>query len=335
MKASELPEIGIRLSGALNPRRCVELATAAEDAGFASVWFAENPFQRGIMATVGACAAATRHTRMGIGVINPYSRHPVQIAMDVAALDELSDGRVVLGVGSGIAGGMRRMGFDPGRPVAAVSEAIAIIRAMLSGEAVKFNGRLFSVDGVRLDFPARQLPIYMAAGSERALRVCGRVADGLIISNMTPPRLTERLTEIVVEAATKAGKGKPRVVQYVPCTIGLDNATARQAAKTTIGEALALLWPIGDEWLQRREAAVAATDIPRHEFRAALDRLRCGEAAADVLEDRFVDAFAIAGTVEECLQQAAHYRRAGVDELALTFAGAEPVEQMTHLAKAL
>jgi len=335
MSALELPEIGVRLSGALDPHCSIELATAADGTGFASVWFAENPFQRGIMATVGACAAATRRARIGIGVINPYSRHPVQIAMDIAALDELSSGRVVLGLGSGIAGGMRQMGFDPGRPVAAVSEAIAIIRAMLGGEAVKFNGRVFSVDGVRLDFPARQLPIYMAAGSERALRVCGMVADGLIISNMTPPRLTERLTEIVVEAATVAGKEKPRVVQYVPCAIGADNEAARRIAITMIGEALTLLWPIGDEWPQRREAAVEATGVPRHEFRAALDRLRLGEAAADVLDDRFVDAFALAGTAEECLRQAARYHRAGVDELALTFAGAEPVEQMTHLAKAL
>ena len=61
-----LPQIGIRVSGGLTPRRCIELAQAAEAAGFASVWFAENPFWRGVLTTAGACAAATRRVRIGV-----------------------------------------------------------------------------------------------------------------------------------------------------------------------------------------------------------------------------------------------------------------------------
>lgn len=331
-----MPDIGIRVSGAIAPQRCVELAGAAEDAGFTSIWFAENPLQRGIMATAGACATATRRLRIGVGVINPYSRHPAQIAMDFAALDELSGGRAVLGLGSGIAAAVQRMGVDAGRPVAAVQEAIGIIRALLAGDEVTMHGRVFDVAGLRPAFGVpRQIPIYMAAASERALRVCGQIADGLVVSNMTPSRSTARMTAIVAEAAGRAGRPMPRIVQYVPCVVGTDSEAARREIKTAIGEALTMLWPAGDDWPRRRETAVAESGIPRRDVAAALERLRCRENAADALDDRFVTAFGIAGTADECLQQAAAYRAAGADELALTFAGSQPELGIASLGRCL
>jgi 5,10-methylenetetrahydromethanopterin reductase len=332
---SKLPAISIRVSGAVEPRRCIELAKAADDAGLAGMWFAENPFQRGVMATAGACAAATRRLRIGVGVVNPYMRHPVQIAMDFAALDELSGGRAILGIGSGIAGSLKRMGVGIDRPVSAVHEAIEMIRALLAGGSATLNGRVFQIDGARLEFPARPLPIYMAAASERALKVCGAVADGCIVSNMTPPLTTRRMGVMVADAAADAGRPTPRIVQYVPCAIAADGEVARRAVKTTIGEALTLLWPTGDAWPRRREATVADSGIARNDFVTALERLRRGDAAADVLDERFVAAFAIAGTVAECLEQAAGYREVGVDELALTFTGPQPADGLIQLAAAL
>jgi 5,10-methylenetetrahydromethanopterin reductase len=327
-----LPELGLRLSGALDPKRCVELARAADIAGFASVWFAENPFQRGVLATAGACAVATQRVRIGIGVVNPYTRHPVQIAMDFAALDELSDGRVVLGIGSGIAPPIARMGIANDRPVAAVREAIIIVRALLAGESVTMRGRVFALDGARLHFrPSRSdVPIYMAAGSERALRVCGEIADGLVVSNLTPPRLAARMTAMVAEAAAKARRPKPRVVQYAPCSVRADGAAARDAVKQTIGETLTLLWPRGDDWPKRREAVVAESGIPRAEFVDTLARLRQGEDAASVLDDRYVAAFALAGTGDECHRQAAHYGAAGVGELALSLSTADEIAALSR-----
>lgn len=321
-----LSEFGLRLSGALDPRKCVELARAAEKAGLVSVWFAENPFQRGVLVTAGASAAVTERVRIGVGVVNPFTRHPVQIAMDFAALDELSGGRAVLGIGSGIAPPIARIGAANDRPVAAVQEAIDIVRRLMTGESVTISGRVFSLDGARLDFwHSRKLPIYMAAGSDRALRICGQIADGFVISNMTPPRLAARMIETVAEAAAKAGRPRPRVVQYVPCAVSADGGEARQVVKRVIGETLTLLWPAGDKWPKRREAVVAKSGIPRPEFAAALARLRRGDEAVSVLDERFVAAFAIAGTPAECREQPALYRAAGVDELALSISSAEQI----------
>jgi 5,10-methylenetetrahydromethanopterin reductase len=330
-----LPEIGIRLSGALAPRRCVALTKAAEAAGLASVWFAENPFQRGVMATAGACTAATERVRIGVGVANPYGRHPTLIAMDFAALDELSGGRAILGIGSGIAAAVRRMGFIDNRPVTAVREAIAVIRAMLAGDPATVDGKVFAIDGARLGFPPprRDPPIYMAAAGEPALRVCGLVADGLIVSNLTPPRTTARLARTLRAAAEHAGRPMPRVVQYVPCAVGADGDAARVEVTHVLGDLLTALWPSAANWPATKEAIVADSGIPREEFAAALDRLRRGENQSTVLDARYVSAFAIAGTSRECLRQIAAYRGAGVDELALTFAGPDPEAGIAALAR--
>jgi 5,10-methylenetetrahydromethanopterin reductase len=232
----------------------------------------------------------------------------------------------VLGIGSGIAPPIARMGVVNDQPVAAVREAIDIVRGLLAGDNVTMSGRVFRLDDARLDFrPSRNLPIYMAAGSGLALRTCGEIADGFVVSNMTPPRLAARMIEIVAEAAIKAGRPRPRIVQYAPCAVSADGEAARQAVKRTVGETLTLLWPAGDEWPRRREAVVAESGIPRREFATAIARLRSGEDAAAALDERFVAAFTIAGTAKECYEQAALYRAAGVDELALSFGSAEEI----------
>jgi 5,10-methylenetetrahydromethanopterin reductase len=331
-----LPEIGIRLSGALDPRRCVELAQAAEKAGFTSVWFAENPFQRGVLATAGACAIATQRVRIGAGVVNPYSRHPTLIAMEFAALDELSGGRALLGIGSGISAAVQRMGFANEQPVTAVREAIEIIRAMLRGEPAEMNGRVFSVSRAQLGFqpPRPDLPIYMAAAGDPGIRTCGEIADGLIISNLTPPRSTERLAaKLATAAASCAGRPRPRIVQYIPCAVRPDGDAARAAVKAVIGEMLISFWPPNSDWPPAKQRLLEESGIPRRDFLSALDRLRRGEDALAVLDERFVAAFAIAGEAEECQQQAARYGVGGVDELALTFAGAHPLEDMAYFSR--
>jgi hypothetical protein len=98
---------------------------------------------------------------------------------------------------------------------------------------------------------------------------------------------------------------------------------------------LTAFWPVGGDWPELRETIVGHSGISKGEMVAALARLRRGEPPDRVLDDRFVEAFAIAGTAEECLATAARYRVAGVHELALTFVGAQAAEQMAHLGRAV
>src|SRR6478672_1641045 len=163
MGVAELPKLSVRLSGAVDPRRCVDLANIAEANGFHSLWFAENAFSRGVLPAASACAAATRRLGIGIGVFNPYNRHPTLIAMEIGALDELAQGRARLGIGSGIASATQRMGLRPDLPLAGLRDAITIVRAMLAGQEVNYAGKVFSATKVKLEYQALRpdLPLLM------------------------------------------------------------------------------------------------------------------------------------------------------------------------------
>ena len=232
----------------LTPRRSIELAKAAEANNFSSVWFAENPFNRGVLPAAAACAVATKPLGIGIGVFNPYNRHPTLIAMEIGALDELAQGRARLGIGSGIASAVQRMGLSPELPIGAVRDAITIVRALLKGEEVNHAGRVFSAHKVKLDYapPRPDMPLLMAARGDRAIALCGEIADGLMISNLCPPDFTAHAAEELRAAAQKAQRPPPSTSsQYVPCAARADRAEAYRLAKESLGEALPGFWSLG------------------------------------------------------------------------------------------
>src|SRR2546422_6918307 len=112
---ASLPTIGTRVHGGMPPQACVEIAQAAERSGLAGIWFAENPFYRGVLPAVAAAAIATKRINIGIGVFNPFNRHPTLIAMEIGALDELAGGRGGVGIRAGIKVG--QMGVPAPRPL--------------------------------------------------------------------------------------------------------------------------------------------------------------------------------------------------------------------------
>lgn len=334
--AHELPDIGLRLHGGVPPERCVELAKAVEANGLASVWIAENPFERGVLPAAAACAPATGRIRIGIGVWNPYMRHPSLIAMEAGALDELTRGRAAVGIGSGIASAIGKLGVENKKPLAALRDTFAIVRAMLRGEEVSYAGAVFSAKAVRLGYkaPRPDMPLFMAARGDKAVALCGEIADGLMISNMCPAPFTARAVDILNAAAARAGRGAPRVVQYVPCLPLPDGGEARRAIKAALAPMVRQYWSTAQTVPSAKEG-LRCSGIPESDFQSACDRLAAGERPDAVLDDRFVEAFAIAGAARDCLEQIAAYRRAGVTELALTFVGAEPVADIAYLAAAL
>ena len=164
---SDLPRLAIRLSGAMDSRGCVALARQAEGCGFATVWFAENPYQRGVLPAATACAVETSRLRLGIGIFNPYNRHPTLMAMEIGALDELSNGRAILGIGAGVPAWINKIvPFE--KPLSALRDATKIARGLLSGEEVTYEGKVFSANGVRLEYPLTRdrVPVYVAAMAE-------------------------------------------------------------------------------------------------------------------------------------------------------------------------
>jgi 5,10-methylenetetrahydromethanopterin reductase len=331
----DFSRIGVRVHGGMPAVRCIALAEAAEANGFSSLWFAENPFNRGVMPAVAGAVLATKRLKIGLGVVNPYNRHPTLIAMEIAALDELAGGRAALGIGSGIGERVMRMGLSYDKPLGAMRDAIAITKGMLRGDAVTYAGAVFSVHGAKLEFPAPRpdMPIYMAAMGEQALRLCGQIADGLMISNLCPPGFAGHARTIMAEGAAKAGREPPQtIIQYVPCIVSEDRVAARRQVRTTLGEMLSAYSALYDRWPATKAAIIRDSGIAEEEFPIAIARIKAGEAPADVLDERYVDAYAIAGNTDDWLAGVQRFMRAGVSELVLTFVSSDPQRDMALLA---
>lgn len=328
---------GMRLDGWMAPSRCVELAVAAEKAGFDAIWFAENPYGRGVIPAVAACMLATKTIEVGIGVFNPFNRHPTLIAMEMGALDELSNGRSNLGLGAGVQKILAKARISSDKPIAAMRDAINIVRQLMTGQSVTYEGKIFSALDIKLEFePLRKnYPIVMAAMGDQALRLSGEIADGVMISNLCTTGFTKRAIEIISSSADKRTlPAPPRIIQYAPCVAKTDRKAARDFAKQVVGGMI--MRSFGHEGTpQSRQWHLIGSDLPESHFEGIQQRLAAGENGADVVSDTVLDLYAVAGDANDCLKAYQRYFDAGVDEVVVTFRGPDPLEEMSYLSDAL
>ena len=165
----------------------LEIATLADEAGFDSVWNGEF-FNRNGLVTLAAVATCTKRAKIATGIAYAYMRNPVLNAAGAMDIDELSNGRMILGLGSGTRS-MNEMWYgEPFEPRSAVKmkECVALIRKIWA--AHKGGGMRFEGDFYRLNIPAYsrpnivrdRIPLYLAGVQKGMVRTTGEVADGLV-----------------------------------------------------------------------------------------------------------------------------------------------------------
>jgi coenzyme F420-dependent glucose-6-phosphate dehydrogenase len=201
------------------PETLVEHAVAAEDAGFDGLlvsdhfhpWVDDAGAAGYAFATIGAIARATHQVRITTGVITPLFRfHPAVVAQAAATLDRLSGGRFDLGVGTGENINEGPLGYPfprYGERSRRISEALDIMRRLLDGEKLTYQGRYYRTDRARLySPPLRRLPIWMAAAGPRSATLAAQKADGIITSVKDPAETMEKVVEPARLAAAAAGR---------------------------------------------------------------------------------------------------------------------------------
>ena len=158
-------------------RNIVDVVKLAEDIGFDNVWITDHYNNRDVFEVLAIVANNTSTIKMGSGVSNPYVRNPVTIAAATATLDEISDGRAIVGVGPGDKATMETLNLTWNKPVATVKDAINTIRTLVDGNILGDNASLNGISRIQ-DY----IPIYMAAQGPRMLEASGEVADGTLIN---------------------------------------------------------------------------------------------------------------------------------------------------------
>ena len=288
-----------------------EYGRIAEAEGYDSLWVTERYFHEETFSLLGFLAAATEAIKLGVGVINPFTRNPALLGMAAATLDRISDGRFLLGLGrsdrSVIQG---KMGIPYTEPLATLKDAVGILRDLLSGETVSINGR-FRLHGVHLAVqPIQQPPpIYLAAIGLRSLRLAGAVADGVLLNAYVPTDYIRYAVREIRQAAEAAGRD-PSAID-ITCMLVIRLTDDPESLMPALKERIVRLLDeahVGEILLEKGgfDPSILAP------LRASV-RSDGGKSATGLISDEMVRAFYVIGSAEECRSRIAEYRRAGVD----------------------
>ncbi|NJN17402.1 MAG: LLM class flavin-dependent oxidoreductase [Oscillochloris sp.] len=222
----------LRFNNDLPVRTYMALAQTAEAAGFDQLWVSNDLFLRGVWPILSAAAMATERIELGTCIVNPYTTHPAEIVMQAAALDELSNGRMLLGVSAGAAEFLDWVGVPQKRPLTITDEAIRRMRDLLAGMRGPWQGVVWPDWGpaAYMRFPTRRIPIYLGATSPRMHRLIGSLADGGL-PLLFPPESYTQVAERVAAGAAESGRD-PAGIDLAACIwVSLDdNAAAAEAA---------------------------------------------------------------------------------------------------------
>ena len=167
----------------------VEAVRVAETCGLDEIWIADEGVGREPFTILGAAALATSRITLAVGITSPLLRHPGALAATAATLDELSNGRAILGLGIGGTESLEPFGIEITRPIAVMDHAITVGRGVLGRRDVPG----YAVPDHAM--PAREVPIWMGARGPQMIRLAARRTDGIFISGCTADQVRTIVTE--------------------------------------------------------------------------------------------------------------------------------------------
>ncbi len=274
----------------------VKAAQLADERGFHSVWTTEFFHQHGFV-RLGAVAAATQRVQLGTAIAYAFMRTPMLAASAAMDIDEISGGRVILGLGSGTRSMNQKwysMPFDT-PPAPRMRDAIGLIRAAVDaqkGGGLEYESENYNVtipQFMRPHAPRPQIPIYLAAVNAGMIKAAAKCADGLIGHPIFTRKYIEQSVAPVLEGT------KCELTPYVMCSVSEDEEEARREVRSQIAfyYTTRLYHTVLDAHGWRPMGEEIAHAFRKMDFKAM-------NAA---VTDELVDAIAIAGTPDQVRDQ--------------------------------
>lgn len=270
-----------------------KIATKIESLGFDSVWVPDHGVDP--MATLSFIAASTRKIKLGTCVLIPDHRHPVLLAREISALDNLSKGRFILGLGAGE--GKEIFGTPLDKPVARMLETIKILKGLWERSKVTYHGRFWKIKDYSLELKPLQKPhppIWIGASGPRMLKITATHGNGCFGPQLIPERYQEWLNKLR-DITKKVGRNPEEVTPaHLPFTsISHDHDTALKWLEAHVK--WFLVW-----------ASQPPSSLPQ-----TLGYKEIWEKEENVPREAVERCF-IVGTPEECTQKMKKFARSGV-----------------------
>ncbi len=302
------------------------VAREAEAIGFSTLWIWDTTiYTKDAYIALAVAAQATNKIKLGPGVSNPLTRHISVIANGIATLDDLSNGRAVLGVGRGAPGSANALGYAT-ESMAQFEARLRDLQALVYGKEVEVEGR----GTYRVQAVGRRVPVYLSVWGPRMTELAGRLTDGALIagpSNTTAMGLKVRRLR---EAAQSAGRGPGKVEAHVQLTISWDDSPDK---------AIERVRPVVTYQL-RRAPATWREEMPESlqdevaAIRGAKSFGRSPSGGGEGLaSDALVRHAAIVGTMEECRERVREIVRLGPEEVVFRLPAENRMETLKGLGE--
>lgn len=285
----------------------IERVKLAEKLGYETVFTTHTIARDGLM-TLAAYAPHTSRVKIGTGVLPAFPRHPVALAIEAATLDEISGGRLVLGIGPSHKITMENWyAIRMDRPLARLREIVQIVRSIFTTGRVEFAGEFYKAQYAFMGYEARKdLPIYISALAPNMLKFCAEACDGTILWSCAPRYIREVVAPTIRASAEAAGRdpASVEIVAAVPSAVTENVQAARDGFRREFFPYMTLPFyrrviegaGFGDE-IRAFDAANGKGDFP---------------GALACISDRLLEDFAAIGSVETVRAKVAEYREAGV-----------------------
>ena len=215
----------------------IEFAQLAEGLGYDSIWVPEM-WGRDAFSILSLIALNTKRIRLGAGIVSVFSRTPAIIAQTTATLDEFSEGRIILGLGTSgplVIENWHGVKFD--QPLRRTREYVEIIRMIVSGQRVNYEGEIFKLTNFSLQFkPFREfIPIYIASIGPKNVRLTGEIGDGWI-PFLVPIEYYTQTEDYLRAGAEKGGRvfDSIEVCPYIPALVSDEEDASRRLIKEYI-----------------------------------------------------------------------------------------------------
>jgi probable F420-dependent oxidoreductase len=292
--------------------RFLELIELAEQQGFDYGWTYDSHYlwQESIPLLT---LAADRTSRMKLGhfVTNPGTREPTVLASAYATLHDISNGRMVMGIGRGDSA-RRTIGLKPVK-VAEFEEACRMIKDLMNGRQVNWNGKDLKLEWARTE---HELPMYIAGYGPKALGVAGRVSDGVIIQ-LADPVIIEWIMATAREAAEEAGRdpGALECIVGAPSKVSDDMAACRDEVRWFPAMVSNHVMDLIEKYGWNSDIPSELTDfVKARKFYDYKDHSRVGAKHGEFVTDEISERFSVIGTAEQCTKKLRELEAVGVDQ---------------------
>jgi probable F420-dependent oxidoreductase len=295
-------------------QRFLELIKLAEQHGFDYGWtYDSHVLWQESIPLLAVAARETSKIKLGHFVTNPGTREPTVLASAYATLHDLSDGRMVMGIGRGDSA-RRYIGQQPVR-VAEFERRLAMIRDFMNGRAVEWNDKELQLKWVRPELP--EIPMWVAGYGPKALGVAGRVGDGVIIQ-LADPEIIQWIMDTARRAAEEAGRdpSQLRCIVGAPSHISDDIASAREQVRwfpaMVSNHVMDLIERYG---AQGDVVPKALTDyVQARKFYDYDEHSRVGAKHGAFVTDEICDRFCVLGNAEQAAAKLRELEAVGVDQ---------------------